>query len=156
MPAPKRRPHSPAVSKSRAPSPSTTQGGQGGDLALAFTPQGHLRIREEERGPGLADAVAERVRGAFTAGEGAGVLHLGAAEATTALPPSFAFVRELGGRFVGALRSLDDVDRRIAAGEVPDVAEVELERLARAVPPMTGAEYVTAEATMVLNCRKWI
>ena len=121
-------------------------------LALAWTPQGRLRLIEDESAPALAPDLARRIEDAFAAGEGAAVLHLGAAEVTTALPAPFAFVRELGGRFVAALRSLPDVDARVTAGEVPDVAEGELAQLAAAVPPMTGAEYLGAEVLL----RLWV
>ncbi len=109
---------------------------------LRFTPQGSLRLGREIDGPGIDGEAARRIEAAFAEGPGAGVLHLGAAETTTALPPDYAFVRELGGLFVGALRGLPDVDRRIAKGEFPEVGADDLARLAEAVPPMAGAEYV--------------
>ena len=114
----------------------------GGGMALAFTPRSSLRLVGDVHAPPLDAAVAQRVRNAFAAGEGAGVLHLGAAEAATVLPPAFSYVRDIGARFVSALRCLEAPDASIERGEGPDLDDAELRRLVHAVPPMSGAEYV--------------
>jgi len=93
----------------------------------------------EEPGAPLLDAeLAQRLRDAFARGSGHGLLQLGAAEAGAALPPVFSYWREFGAGYVTALRTQPET-------RVPAPPAAELERLVLAVPPMTGAEYLTAE-----------
>ncbi|MFT3912630.1 MAG: DEAD/DEAH box helicase [Anaeromyxobacteraceae bacterium] len=114
-------------------------------LTLTLTPAGHLRLRDAEPGePGLARAAAGRIAEAFERGTGAGLLHLGAAEARTDLPPVLGFWRDLGRAYVAAACALPDLEeaREHAA---PAPREGELEALAAAAPPLPGGEYLTAE-----------
>jgi non-specific serine/threonine protein kinase len=112
-------------------------------LALAVTPRGHLRL---DRAAGDADdppaGVASRIEAAFARGTGAGVLHLGAAEPATPLPPSLAFFRDIGQLFVTALSRLTDAEERRAALDLP-VPTDELEARVAAAPPLEGLEYLT-------------
>ncbi len=131
------------------------EGARGGEgfrrsPTLGFTPRGHLRLLEEEGAAAIDPRLAERLVAAFAEGAGAGVLHLGAVETATALPPALAYARELGALFVATLRGVPDVDARLAAGTLPDASEADLARLVLAVPPMTGAEYVTKAALAAL------
>ncbi|HYG67410.1 MAG TPA: SNF2 helicase-associated domain-containing protein, partial [Anaeromyxobacteraceae bacterium] len=117
-----------------APSPFT----------LALTPAGHLVLRAGEPGEVLPEAGARRLRAAFERGAGEGLLHLGAREARTALPPALAFWRELGRRFLAALCALPDLEERRERAD-PEPSPGELERLADSAPPLVGGEYLTAE-----------
>ena len=106
-------------------------------LAPILTPHGRLTLGEEADAPQLDSAVAERLRTAFARGAGHGLLQLGAAEAGATLSPALGYWREFGARFVAALCTQPE------APEAPDAAE--LERLVSGAPPMTGAEYLSAD-----------
>jgi non-specific serine/threonine protein kinase len=106
---------------------------------LALTPHGRLALVEAPDAPPLDLELAQRLRSAFERGSGHGLLQLGAAEAGAPLPPAFSYWREFGAGYVTALCTRSD------AGTVPVPPAAELDRLALAVPPMTGAEYLTAE-----------
>jgi non-specific serine/threonine protein kinase len=93
----------------------------------------------------LAPAVAARIEGAFADDPGAGLFHLGAVETTTALPPAYAFFRELARDFVTALCAEPGLEQLREAVDLAPRPE-RLEELARAAPPMRGAEYVTAQS----------
>ena len=84
------------------------------------------------------------MRNAFERGSGHGLLQLGAAEAGAVLPPVFSYWREFGAWYVTALCTHPDTEapRKV---RVPAPGAAELDRLVLAAPPMTGAEYLTAE-----------
>ena len=117
---------------------------------MFVTPQGRLGLEPGDTAPPFDREAAERLESAFARGPGHGLLQLGAGEVGTALPPVLAFWRDLGARYVTALCTLPDAADRDAAGPAAAQArpapppEEEVEPLARAAPPMTGAEYVTA------------
>ena len=133
---------------------------------MFVTPQGRLRLEPGDTGPPLDQDAAARLESAFARGPGHGLLQLGAGEIGTALPPVLSFWRNLGARYVTALCTLPDAaerdgaepdvsKRNSAARDIPELdaaawarpappPEEEVEPLARAAPPMTGAEYVTA------------
>jgi non-specific serine/threonine protein kinase len=106
---------------------------------LALTPHGRLALVEDPDAPPLDLQLAQRLRKAFERGSGHGLLQLGAAEAGAPLPPAFSYWREFGAGYVTALCTRSDAEA------VPASPAAELDRLALAVPPMTGAEYLTAE-----------
>jgi non-specific serine/threonine protein kinase len=81
---------------------------------------------------------------AFIRGSGHGLLRLGADEVGTALPPVLSYWRELGVRYVTALCALPGVGDGRTKPPVPVPADGELDKMAAAAPPMTGAEYLTA------------
>jgi non-specific serine/threonine protein kinase len=95
--------------------------------------------------PPLDPELAERLRSAFERGSGYGLLQLGAAEAGAALPPVFSYWREFGAWYVTALCTHPDTDAVPRGAHVPAPPAEELDRLVAAVPPMTGAEYLTEE-----------
>jgi hypothetical protein len=116
-------------------------------LALAVSPLGAIRLERaaaDDAAP-VDAAVAGRIERAFEAGAGHGLLHLGLAEVETALPPSLAFFRDLARLFVTRLCRVPDLEEQRERVVVPSGGE-DLDGLARAVPPMTGAEYVSVEA----------
>ena len=113
-------------------------------LTLALSPHGHLILAHEEGAPSLEPGLARRLRDAFGRGPGHGLLQLGADEAGTGLPPVFSYWREFGARYVTALCTQPDVEAPPQKLRVPHPAEEELSWMALAVPPMAGAEYLTA------------
>ncbi|HEY6100690.1 MAG TPA: SNF2 helicase-associated domain-containing protein, partial [Anaeromyxobacter sp.] len=114
-------------------------------FTIVLTPAGHLLLRAAgPHEPAPESGPARRMRAAFERGPAAGLLHLGAAEARTALPAVFAFWRDFGRAFVAALCALPDLEERRERSE-PAPRAGELERLAAAAPPMPGGEYLTAD-----------
>ncbi len=115
-------------------------------LAPCLTPHGRLVLRGASEAPALAPDLARRLGEAFARGSGHALLRLGACEVGVALPPAFAFWREFGARYVTTLCT----EPEAAEGEsprtpvrLPAPPTEALEHLARAVPPMAGAEYLT-------------
>ena len=116
------------------------------NVALQLTPKGHLQFGMEPDAPSVSDALADRLGSAFSRGTGHGLLHLGAAEVATALPPLWAFWRDFAARFVTALTATPE-EGEIAVA-TPDA--LALETLCLDVPPMTGAEYLAPETFLAL------
>ncbi|MBA3973646.1 MAG: ATP-dependent helicase [Candidatus Solibacter sp.] len=114
-------------------------------LAPTLTPHGRLVVGEAPDAPPLDIEVAQRLRNAFERGSGHGLLQLGAAEAGTALPAVFSYWREFGAWYVTALCTRPDTDAPPRKVRLPAPPTAELDRLVLAAPPMTGAEYLTAE-----------
>jgi non-specific serine/threonine protein kinase len=123
-------------------------------LAPVLTPHGHLSLALEDDALALDAEVAQRLQAAFARGAGHGLLQLGASEVGTALPPVFSYWREFAARYVTALctqptLSTDAPDPK-TAGAVAPPPDAELEWLAMAAPPMTGAEYLTSAVLRAL------
>lgn len=116
-------------------------------LAPVLTPRGLLILRETEDAPGLEPEDRPRLAEAFLRGAGHGLLRLGADEVGTVLPPVLSYWRDFGARYVTALCTVPGIGDRSTKPEVAVPADDELSRIAAAVPPMMGAEYLT---TMVL------
>src|SRR5712692_7009372 len=114
-------------------------------LALTLTPHGHLVLVQMADAPYVDPALAQRLRDAFDRGAGHGLLQLGADEVGTALPPVFSYWREFGACYVTAVCTQPDTEAPQQEVRVPTPPNTELNRLVLAVPPMTGAEYLTAE-----------
>ena len=86
-------------------------------LSLLVSPTGHLRPNPTPPRPApLSDEAAVRLTVAFSEGEGPGLLHLGAAELDTPLPPTLAFFRELGRSLLGRVCQLAEPEQALAAG----------------------------------------
>jgi len=119
-------------------------------FTIALTPAGHVLLRPAEpHDPSPEPAAARRIRAAFERGHAAGLLHLGAGEARTVLPPAFAFWRDFGRAFITALCALPDLEERRERAD-PGPRAGEIERLAAAAPPMPGGEYLSVEILRVL------
>jgi len=118
-------------------------------LALTLTPHGRLALVEAAE-EALDPAVAQRLRDAFGRGSGHGLLHLGASEVGAAFPPVFSYWREFGASYVSALCAQPDGEVLREKMRVPVPPETELNRFVFALPPMTGAEYLTAETLQAL------
>ena len=118
-------------------------------LALALSPSGRLYLDDEAtEGAALPPRQAERIRAAFARGAGQGLLQLGAVELggpdAALLPPSLAFGREIGHLFMQRLTATPDLAEQGVGLDLPP-PQAELQRLADAAPPMTGAEYLSTE-----------
>ncbi len=128
-------------------------------LDLLLTPHHRLILSQAEGGLPADSEIAGRLRKAFEGGTGEGLLHLGAAESATPLPPTFAYWRDFAQRYITALCARpgagDDEGGR-THGPSPDVSAVlappadELEAAVAAAPPMVGAEYLTTGALHAL------
>ena len=113
-------------------------------LAPVLTPRGLLILRQTEETLALESEPNSRLDKAFLRGPGHGLLCLGANEVGTALPPVLSYWREFGSRYVTALCALPDIGERLTKPPIPVPANGELDNIAATVPPMTGAEYLTA------------
>jgi superfamily II DNA or RNA helicase len=111
-------------------------------LAPVLTPHGSLILRQAEEALGAESNI--RLEQAFARGPGHGLLFLGADEVGTALPPGLSYWREFAVRYVTALCALPDIAEGGTKPPVPVRADGELDKIAAAAPPMTGAEYLTA------------
>jgi non-specific serine/threonine protein kinase len=115
---------------------------QAGRLTPAVSALGRLYLERRSDAAAVDATIERRLEDAFARGPAQGVLRLGAAEIGTPLPPAFGFFRDLGARFVAALCRLPDLEERREWAAAP-VSGDEMAALASAVPPITGAEYVT-------------
>jgi superfamily II DNA or RNA helicase len=93
----------------------------------------------------VAGDLSKRIRKAFARGAGHGLLHLGAAEMRMALPPILGYWRDFGTRYVTALCALPEIADAHEPPPVPAPPSSDLDAVAAAAPPMTGAEYLTAD-----------
>src|SRR5216684_2458837 len=114
-------------------------------LAPTLTPHGRLALVQVADAPFLDPELAQRLRDAFDRGSGHGLLQLGADEVGTALPPVFSYWREFGAWYITTLCTQPNTEAPQQKAPVPTPPVTELDRLALAAPPMTGAEYLTAE-----------
>ena len=89
-------------------------------FSIRLTPQGHLLLVSETDAPPLPESLAERLSVTFGRGAGQGLLHLGATEVATALPPVWAFWRDFAARYVTALTATpEDGEIRVNAPDAP-------------------------------------
>lgn len=114
-------------------------------LTPILTPHGRLTLGQVDDTLPLDTALSQRLRDAFARGSGHGLFQLGAGEVGTALPPVFSYWREFGARYVTLLCTRQDGDSYSSKVHIPAPPDEELEPLALAAPPMTGAEYLTAK-----------
>ena len=113
-------------------------------LEPVLTPHGLLTLRQTGKALASESEQGLRLEKAFIRGSGHGLLCLGADEVGTALPPVLSYWRDLGVRYVTALCALPGVGDGRTKPPVPIPADGELDKMAAAAPPMTGAEYLTA------------
>lgn len=112
-------------------------------LTIMLTPTGRLLCLPDTDAPSLPEADMEGISQAFAAGDGHGLLYLGATLTSAALPPIWAWWRNFAVRYLTALRTAAD-----GATALPDV--VELEILVHDAPPMLGAEYLSTPVLVAL------
>src|SRR4051795_6789014 len=118
--------------------------------APVLTPHGVLTLSQTDEPWALDGARSSRLEKAFARGLGHGLLVLGADEVGTALPPLLSYWRELAAGYVTALCALPGLHEGESKPPVPVPAHGELDKMAAAVPPMTGAEYLTADVLVDL------
>jgi non-specific serine/threonine protein kinase len=111
---------------------------------LALTPHGRLAMVSAEDAAPLSLALAERLQALADQGAGRLLLGLGAEQVGVALPPAAAWWRDLAVRYLTALCTLPDAAEQ-HAGRVPEPDAAEWQALAVSMPPMIGAEYLTAD-----------
>jgi non-specific serine/threonine protein kinase len=113
-------------------------------LAPVLTPHGLLILRQTDEALALEPDRALRLEKAFGRGAGHGLLWLGIDEVGTTLPPVLSYWREFAARYVTALCALPGIGEGGGKAPVPIPTDGELDKTAAAVPPMAGAEYLTA------------
>ncbi len=113
-------------------------------FAPVLSPQGALSLRHSNDATAWEPPQNTLLLRAFERGAGHGLLCLGADEVGTSLPVALAYWREFGVRHVTALCALPDVIEASTKPAVPSPDTEDLDRLAAAAPPITGAEYLTA------------
>src|SRR3954465_9473928 len=113
--------------------------------APILTPHGVLSLSQTDEPWALDAARSSRLEKAFARGPGHGLLVLGADEVGTALPAVLSWWRDLAACYVAALCALPGLGGGAGKAPVPLPADGELDRMAAAVPPMTGAEYLTVD-----------
>ena len=114
-------------------------------LTPVLTPHRALTLRSTADAPDLAPELGARLDEAFAHGSGHGLLWLGANGVGAPMPPVLSYWRDFGARYVTALCVLPNIDGERTKRSVPPPADAELRAIAAAVPPMTGAEYLTAD-----------
>jgi superfamily II DNA or RNA helicase len=112
--------------------------------APVLTPHGSLTLADTGEALALDAERGARLQQAFARGSGHGLLSLGIDEIGAILPPVLSYWRELGTHYATALCALPNIGENGAKPTVPLPADNTLDRMAAAVPPMTGAEYLTA------------
>ena len=120
--------------------------GGGETLSCRLTPGGRIDVGfgAPGDGPQVAAGAAGQIVQAFQSGRGEGVLHLGAAELSTELPPALAYWRDLGkALIVRVCGALDPFAPGTLA--IPEPDPDTLSELAQAAPPMEGAELLSPE-----------
>jgi non-specific serine/threonine protein kinase len=126
----------------RGPEPRNDAGHSSAGLAPVLTPHGALILARTSEA--LVPARGARLQRAFARGSGHGLLCLGIDEVGAPLPPVLSYWREFGVRYIGQLCALPGIGEGRTKPAVPAPDESDLERMAVAAPPMTGAEYLTA------------
>jgi non-specific serine/threonine protein kinase len=119
-------------------------------LTPILTSHGSLVLRPAADSPALTPELGARLDRAFARGSGHGLLWLGANEVGAVMPPTLSYWRDFGARYVTALCALPNIDGERAKPPVARPADDELQALAAAVPPMIGAEYLTADVLAAL------
>ncbi|MBS0493129.1 MAG: DEAD/DEAH box helicase [Proteobacteria bacterium] len=118
-------------------------------LALCLSPAGHLSCRDEPGAAPLPEGLHGSIAAAFAAGAGPGLLHLGGSCVATALPPVWAYWRDLAARYFTALCTAQQGDAA-ALPRVPAPDAQALQALVLNAPPMAGAEYLSADVLSAL------
>ena len=118
------------------------------EIRVAILPSGALRLETtsgpDDSGDGLSPIARARLARAWERGSGHALFDLGTTELDAPLAPGLAFLRDLGRAFVTRLCAVPDLEERRERVEV-DCPRDERARLAGAVPPMDGAEYVDGD-----------
>jgi len=110
-------------------------------LALLFSPTGEVQLdAHPPEGSVAPPAIAAELIRELQLGPGHAILNLAAQHPAAELPPSIAFLREVGALFLGKVCAAPEL-----AGKLPMPA-AELARLSALAPPMRGGEYSSPAA----------
>ncbi len=116
------------------------------DITLTLSPHGQLLVvPSPSPRPSPDEPLGERIRQAFAQSQADGLLHLATRELTSALPPEFAWAREIASRYLTRLCHTPEI---AADGELHSMPAPEAEELAAmtlAAPSMLGLEYLNAD-----------
>jgi superfamily II DNA or RNA helicase len=124
-------------------------------VEVALTPSGHLVARERAGAASegvqdhLLDGRLKRVARAFAASLGEGLFTLANERAAISLNPSLAYWREFAGRYLTQLCHTPEADAALRSA-IPAPSESELAAMLLGIPPIQGAEYVSAAALQAL------
>ena len=117
-------------------------------LELYVSSQGRLRV--DSASPEVSDASTSgalaRIERAFSAEEGAGLLHLATVDLKVTLPPSLAFARTFAQRYFSQLCHLAEPEAASNNLLVAPPDEDDLVATALNAPPMKGLEYLDGPA----------
>ncbi len=111
-------------------------------LIPVMTPHGSLRLDQADDDFVLEGGLADRLEKSFERGSGHGLLHLGAGEAGSVLPPSLAWWRDFGMRYIADLCALGDAKGPARRTELAAPTSSKLAALINDAPPMRGGEYL--------------
>jgi hypothetical protein len=88
-------------------------------LALGISPTGRVHLDAvASESDQLAPSTVMRIRKAFEHSNNRGLLHLGASELASTLPPSLAFGRELAHLFMARLCAVPDLAQQWQAAQI--------------------------------------
>src|SRR4051794_15889599 len=114
-------------------------------VSPVLTPKGHLALAPSPDAQGLPEDLQRRVELAFERSAGHGLLELGLREVGTALPPVFAFWRDVAARYVTVLcTSSDGTGWESGVASIAAPSSDILDSLIAGAPPMAGGEYLSA------------
>src|ERR1700722_10794230 len=111
-------------------------------LVPVMTPHGSLRLDQADDDFVLESGLADRLEKSFERGSAHGLLHLGTSEAGSVLPPSLAWWRDFGMRFIAELCALGDAKGLAGRTELAAPTSSELAALIDDAPPTPGGEYL--------------
>lgn len=114
-------------------------------LALGISPTGRVHVDVLPSDSALpSSSISARILKAFERGSSNGLLHLGASELGSTLPPSLSFGRELAHLFMTHLCAVPDLAQQWQTAQIAP-PRAELEQLTTRTPPMAGSEYLDIE-----------
>jgi SNF2 family DNA or RNA helicase len=122
------------------------------ELSVVLTPNAQLYLIDGPAESVVEEDAGKRIKATFAIGEGEGLLHLGAVEVKTALPPSLDFWRRFAGRFIAGLCALPEVEEQRPNIVLPYPA-TQMADFLEAPPPIPGAEYLSSELLEILWVR---
>ena len=126
-------------------------------LEISLTPSGQLLAVESPVDPPrgandkLPDNRLKRIAKAFASGHGEGLFTLASERLETQISPSLAYWQSFAARYLTELCHLPQHADTVP-DSIPPPAESELTGLLLGMPPMKGAEYVSAGALRSLWC----
>ena len=118
-------------------------------LSLALSPRGAPYLINADDADPLEASLALRIETAFARSHAHGLLHLGAVETASHLPPIFAFFADFARGFMTRLCAVPDLEAIRENVEIPPDADT-IGGFAVSAPPMTGAEYLSSDVLIDL------